>query len=409
VAAVDRLTHARVLVLDGRGLPAGATVDPAPVDPRPTDALIDAALRGSAAARTGVGRDTGIERVQVTVPVWTADGRVVGALRASLTVGDVEEAVRRLNTAALLGALVIGAVAGLIGVGLATSIARPVQQVARAALDLAERRPVPPLREPRGAAREVRALVAAFNALADRLALYEQGRREFASDVSHELHSLAAAMHTAVEALERGAAEADPALGRQLRAGLAGHTHRLSRLAEDLVGLARMEGGRLRLRLEDVDLADVLWSVENEWAAEARRLGTAVHVRVPDGHAPIRADRDRLVQALGNLVENALKEAGEGGTVEVELRRAPGGDVYEVLVEDSGAGIPAEALPHLFERYFRVEGRGGRGRGGMGLGLAIAQGIALAHGGRLRAENRPEGGARFGMLLPRAVRDPAAV
>jgi two-component system sensor histidine kinase BaeS len=335
--------------------------------------------------------------------VLSEDGRVVGALRASLTVGDVEQVLGRLTTAALLGAVAIGAVAGLIGLGLATSIARPVRQVALAARDLADRHPVSPLPEAPTAPVEVRELVGAFNSLREQLAVYERGRREFASDVSHELHSLASAMHTAVEALERGAADSDPLLGQQLRAGLAGHTHRLSRLAEDLVGLARVEGGRLRLEVDDADLAEVVAAVRHEWAAEAHRRGTALLVRSPPAAAPIRADRDRLVQALGNLVENALKHAGAGGAVEIELRTTPAGDAYELLVDDSGAGIPPDVLPRVFERYFRVEGRGGRGPGGMGLGLAIARGIAVAHGGDVTAENRPGAGARFLVRLPRVT------
>jgi signal transduction histidine kinase len=404
---IDRLTQARVLVLNASGAPVGATLDPAPIDPRPTDARVGAALRGEAVAVTDVARATAHERVQVTVPVLAEDGRVVGALRASLTVGDVEQVLRRLTTAALIGSVAIGGLAGLIGLGLAASIARPVQQVARAARELAERHPVSPLPESPSAPVEVRDLVGAFNSLRGQLAEYERGRREFASDVSHELHSLASAMHTAVEALERGAADADPALGRELRAGLAGHTHRLSRLAEDLVGLARIEGGRLRLEVGDVDLGEVVSAVRLEWAAEAHRRGTELRIRGSVAQATTRADRDRLVQAIGNLVENALKHAGERGRVEIELRPSPDDDGYEVLVDDSGPGISPEVLPRVFERYFRVEGRGGRGPGGMGLGLAIARGIVVAHGGEVTAENRPGSGARFRVHLTRVV--PAAV
>src|SRR5262249_60964841 len=111
------------------------------------------------------------------------------------------------------------------------------------------------LPEPRGSTDEIRALVQAFNSLADQLRVHEQARREFASDVSHELHSLASAMQTAAEALERGAAEANPALGQRLVGGLVGHTRRLVRLADDLLELARWGGGGLRIDGQGMDLA----------------------------------------------------------------------------------------------------------------------------------------------------------
>jgi two-component system sensor histidine kinase MtrB len=121
--------------------------------------------------------------------------------------------------------------------------------------------------------------VGAFNDLADQLWVHEQARREFASDVSHELHSLASAMQTAAEALERGASEANPALGQRLIGGLVGHTRRLSRLADDLLELARWEGGRLRVDAQDMD--------PPSWCAAHSTSGR-----------PKRAARDQLAGAL---------------------------------------------------------------------------------------------------------------
>jgi two-component system sensor histidine kinase BaeS len=256
------------------------------------------------------------------------------------------------------------------------------------------------LPEPRGSSDEIRTLVRAFNSLADQLRVHEQARREFASDVSHELHSLASAMQTAAEALERGAAEANPALGQRLVQGLVGHTRRLVRLADDLLELARWEGGRLRIDVQDMDLAELVRGTLDEWTPEARRRGISMQVRLPFGALPARGDPIRLTQALGNLVENALKYAGSGGWVRIDLGLALLGD-YELTVTDSGPGIPADVLPRIFERYFRVEGRASGGPGGMGLGLAIARAIVLAHGGELTAESPRGSGARFVLLLPR--------
>jgi signal transduction histidine kinase len=241
--------------------------------------------------------------------------------------------------------------------------------------------------------------VQAFNSLADQLRVHEQARREFASDVSHELHSLASAMQTAAEALERGAAEANPALGQRLVGGLVGHTRRLTRLADDLLELARWEGGRLRVDAQDMDLAELVRGTLDEWTPEARRRGITLQVRLPVGPLHLYGDPIRMTQALGNLVENALKYAGSDGWVRVDVAPPLMGG-YEVAVTDSGPGIPLDVLPRVFERYFRVEGRASGGPGGMGLGLAIARAIVLAHGGELTAESPRGSGARFVLRLP---------
>jgi len=283
-----------------------------------------------------------------------------------------------------------------------------VQQVARAALALADRRSFgpeahdifpAPLPEPRGSTDEILTLVEAFNRLGDQLRVHEQARREFASDVSHELHSLASAMQTAAAALERGAAETNPALAQRLVQGMVGHTRRLVRLADDLLELARWEGGRLRIEVEEIDLAELVRGTLDEWTPEARRRRIGLQVRLPVGPLWVNGDPIRLTQALGNLVENALKYAGAGGWVRVDVAPPLFGS-YEIAVTDSGPGIPLDVLPRVFERYFRVEGRASGGPGGMGLGLAIARAIVLGHGGELTAESPRGSGARFVLRLP---------
>ncbi|HET6318820.1 MAG TPA: HAMP domain-containing sensor histidine kinase, partial [Chloroflexota bacterium] len=346
--------------------------------------------------------------------VTSEAGEIVGALEATYTLDEVQAILSRLNLTSLLVAVGAVAIAALAGYLLATSVARPAGHVAQAALALANRRPseLPfgpepgspfpaPLPEPRGSTDEIRVLVQAFNSLADQIRVHEQARREFASDVSHELHSLASAMQTAAEALERGAAEANPALGQRLVGGLVGHTRRLVRLADDLLELARWEGGRLRIDVQEMDLTELVRGTLDEWTPEARRRGISLQVRLPVEPLLMTGDPIRLTQALGNLIENALKYAGTNGWVRVDLATpSEGAGMYEVAVTDSGPGIPAEVLPQIFDRYFRVEGRASGGPGGMGLGLAIARAIVLGHGGELTAASPLGGGARFTLRLP---------
>jgi signal transduction histidine kinase len=275
-----------------------------------------------------------------------------------------------------------------------------VKRVAGAALALADRRPVSPLAAPDAGTQEVDDLIRAFNSLMTQLEAHERAQGEFASDVSHELHSLASAMQTAADALERGADTIDEASRRRLVAGLVSHTRRLNRLASDLLELARWEGGRLQIELEHLDAADLVHGVLDEWVAEAERRTVSLQVDVPGEGPPIHGDPVRLAQALGNLVENALKYAGSGGYIRIEVRSDLRDGVCEIVVQDSGPGISEESLPRVFDRYYRVEGRAAGGPGGMGLGLAIARGIARAHGGDVSAERVSNVGARFVLRLP---------
>jgi signal transduction histidine kinase len=407
VIRAETLTHARLLIIDTSREVVAATRGWTLND---DDGSLAAALSGQTTVDAGgtAGLFGGADIVQVNVPIALEDGTVVGALHATYSVDEVQAIMSRLNLTSLLmafGAVLIAAVVGLL---LATSVARPAGQVAAAARALATRRAFGPqasdtfpeaLPEPRGSTDEIRSLVEAFNTMGDQLRLHEQARREFASDVSHELHSLASAMQTAAEALELGAAEANPALGQRLVQGLVGHTRRLVRLADDLLELARWEGGRLRVDVENIDLAELVRGTLDEWTPEARRRGISLQVRLPVGPLPLCGDPIRLSQALGNLIENALKYAGQNGWVRVDVAPALFGS-YELAVMDSGPGIPLDVLPRVFERYFRVEGRASGGPGGMGLGLAIARAIVLAHGGELTAESPRGSGARFVLRLP---------
>ncbi len=409
VGASATMTHVRFAVVDLQGAMVVTTDAGVPTD--------GVTLRDALGGRASMVIDPsgqligGYDTVRVTVPV-TANDEIVGALEATSTLDELQAIAGRLNATTLLVAVGATLVAAFSAFLLATSVARPAGQVAQAALHLANRRPAglpfgpqatsafpARLPEPRGSTDEIRTLVQAFNSLADQLRVHEQARREFASDVSHELHSLASAMQTAAEALELGAAEANPALAERLIGGLVGHTRRLTRLADDLLELARWEGGRLRVDAQDMDLAELVRGTLDEWTPEARRRGISLQVRLPVGPLPLYGDPIRLTQALGNLVENALKYAGSNGWVRVDVAPPLLGS-YEVAVTDSGPGIPLEVLPRVFERYFRVEGRASGGPGGMGLGLAIARAVVLAHGGELTAESPRGSGARFVLRVP---------
>jgi two-component system phosphate regulon sensor histidine kinase PhoR len=222
-------------------------------------------------------------------------------------------------------------------------------------------------------------------------------RRDFVANVSHELRTPLASLRAMAEALQDGGLE-DPGLARRFLTQMVQEVDRLSRLAEELLDLSVLESGAVRLRKERLRAPALLEEVAERFAPAADRK--QIHLAVEAEDLEVVADRERVLQALANLVDNALKFTPEGGSVRLRAERRA--EEVAFVVEDTGPGIPAEHLSRIFERFYRVEPSRARRSGGAGLGLAITKHIALAHGGRVEATNLPEGGARFTLLLPAA-------
>jgi len=171
---------------------------------------------------------------------------------------------------------------------------------------------------------------------------------------------------------------------------------RLTRLANDLLTLQRIEGATGELPLLRIKLRDTAERAIGALAPLTDARGVQVSIV---GEAPtVLGDVDRLQQVIANLVDNASRMTGAGGRVTVELGRE--GDFAVLSVLDEGPGIPEDALPHLFERFYRAQASRDRSTGGAGLGLAIVSAIVRAHAGTIAASNRPEGGSAFTMKLP---------
>jgi two-component system, OmpR family, phosphate regulon sensor histidine kinase PhoR len=225
----------------------------------------------------------------------------------------------------------------------------------------------------------------------------EAVRRDFVANVSHELRTPLASLRAMAETLRDGGLE-DPQLRVRFLGQMLEEVDRMTRLVNDLLDLSALEAGVVRLRREELQARELLEAVARRYQQAASRRGVGLAVR--PGEARLQGDRDRLEQALGNLVDNAVKYTPPGGRVELGVE-AGGGEV-RLVVEDTGPGVPPEHLPRIFERFYRADPSRSREEGGTGLGLAIAKHIALAHGGRVEACNRPEGGARFAVVLPAA-------
>ena len=239
----------------------------------------------------------------------------------------------------------------------------------------------------------------------ERLEQLENYRRDFLANVSHELKTPIFVISGFAEQLLDGALD-DPAVNRRFVTKIARNAMRLDNLSRDLLAISRIESGELQMSFVPFPLAPLIEEVIEalEPVAEAKEM-RVLH-RVQPGLPPVQGDREQLRQVFVNLVDNAVKYNNAGGRIEVAARTTGEGTV-RVAVVDDGIGIPADEIPRLTERFYRVDRSRSRTQGGTGLGLAIVKHILEAHGQRLRVESRPDYGSSFSFQLP--VGKPAAV
>jgi signal transduction histidine kinase len=257
-------------------------------------------------------------------------------------------------------------------------------------------------RAPTGGPRELAHVGEAFNAMASNIEALFDARRQLVTWASHDLRTPVASIQAMLEAVEDGLASIDeylPALRQQ--------TGTLATLIDDLFELARIDAGALTLELHEAQLPQLVSHCVRGLEAEARarqiHLESQLEAALPD----VRCAPEHVQRVLLNLVTNALRHTPSDGSVIVRARRCA--RELEVSVEDTGIGLSREAQQRMFERFWRDDTSRTRASGGAGLGLAIARGFVEAQGGRIWAENRAEGGARFAFTLPIAERRPVIV
>jgi len=229
-------------------------------------------------------------------------------------------------------------------------------------------------------------------------------RRDFVANVSHELRTPLTAIKGFAETL-LGPAGDDRATAKRFLAVIDRHSERLGRLIDDLLTLSDLELGRMPLRLGAVSVASAVDDVLQIFAERAARAGVVLTADVAPGTPAVHADGDRLRQVLINLVDNGLKYTQGNGRVVVRAGPAgpPHAGMVEMVVDDTGCGIPAQDLPRLTERFFRVDKARSRELGGTGLGLAIVKHIVQAHGGLLAITSTLGQGTAVRVLLPTAT------
>ena len=239
----------------------------------------------------------------------------------------------------------------------------------------------------------------AFNQMASRLDASEELRRRLLSDVAHELRTPVATLNAYLEGLEDGITDLDADTVGLLRAQGA----RLTRLSEDLSAVTRAESGEIQLSLDRRDPAELLEQAFRTAHDRAQALGIDLSMETGPGLPAVLVDPDRMAQVLGNLVDNALRHTESGGRV--VLAGHVSGSAVRLTVTDTGEGIEARHLPHVFERFYRAESARDRASGGSGIGLAIAKALVEAQGGTVAVASAGRGaGSRFEVTLP--IADP---
>jgi heavy metal sensor kinase len=357
----------------------------------PAPADISASIAAGRLRSYTVDAGTGIRLRVLTMPIILAQ-QPAGAVQVAQSLTELEEALTVIRLTILFGSGAVLLLAAVGGVILARAALRPIQAIAETAnqitqtQDLGRRIPVAMPND------ELGRLTTTINNMLARLETLFQTQQRLVADVSHELRTPLTTIQGNLDLLRRGAA-ADPDIRAEGLQAIADETARMSRMVNDLLLLAQADAG-LKLRLQPVELDTLLLEVYRQ--AQFMAQGVTVRLGAED-QGSVLGDNDRLRQLLLNLVDNALKYTPTGGQVTLEMRRTDGW--VAVAVADTGVGIAAEDLPHIFERFYRAD-RSRTRSGGSGLGLAIARWIAQAHGGRLEVASKVGQGSTFTLWLP---------
>lgn len=331
---------------------------------------------------------------EAITPVYDLEGHPVGVIRMTTRVVTVSDTIYQLRY--LLGyILLLGVLAGIgLGSYLAFGINRSIQRVTRSIQALAHGDWQAHVEEQ--GPEELRVLAGEVNTLVDRLHSLEKARRQLLANLVHELGRPLGAIRSAIQALLHGA-DKDVQLSSDLLTGMDDETIRLQHLLDDLAGLHDQVLGRLELNRSSVQINDWLGNILSPWEAAARQKGLTWFVDITPNLPKVMIDSDRMAQALGNIVSNAIKFTPAGGQVSTIARMQD--DQLSIQVADTGLSIPENEQEKIFEPFYR----GSQGRRiveGMGLGLSIAREIISAHGGEIKVASPPEGGSTFILQIP---------
>lgn len=326
--------------------------------------------------------------------IFSGHLRQAGVSHTPTETRHVEEAFASALLISIALALVASVIAALaVSWYFSRRVQRSIGNVADAASQIAAGRYDARIPDP-GLGGEFATLAVTYNQLAERLEATESTRRTMLADLAHEMRTPLATIDAHLEAVEDGVRNLDDDTLGVIR----GSTRRLRRLAEDIAAVSRAEEEGLDLSPRPVNAAGLAASAVEIASDRFGAKGVNLHTDLADA-GQVRVDADRIGQVLGNLLDNALRHTPAGGSVSVACR--PVDHWVEYRVTDTGQGVAAEHLPHLFDRFYRADTARDRDHGGSGIGLAIAKAIVEAHGGGISVTSPGHGhGTTFTVRLP---------
>jgi signal transduction histidine kinase len=339
---------------------------------------------------------------RVSVAEWTqgepveVNDEVVGIVLMAGTSPPLdprEERYLARTNLALLYAVLGGTVFALVlGVFLARTLTRPLRELTSAIRAVTkgqlEQRITVRSRD------ELGELAAAFNQISADLARADQLREQMTADIAHDLRTPLTVITGYLESMRDGVLEPSAARFETMY----GEAQHLQRLVQDLRTLSLADAGELSLRCRPTSPQALLERAVDAYSHRAGQKGITLSVRVEPGLPQIHVDEERMMQVLGNLVSNALRHTPDGGQIALQARSGPHA-VY-LIVRDTGEGIAPEALPRIFDRFYRADAARHQTEGESGLGLAIAKSVVEAHEGTISVESAPGSGSTFTIALP---------
>lgn len=395
IARIETTLRAQVTLLDAKGVLLASTNpdDQALLGQQLMVPGFREVLFSGAVVRVDYGEQPGTGAAEVLVPVFV-NGRIAGVIRLTDPLSSVYERFPRTRTF-IIAVLVSGLVAG-VGIGwfLAVDLERPLRRATQAISQMASERPLTAL--PEQGPEDIRLLLRAFNTLTEKLRNLEKARKRLLANLVHELGRPLGALLSAIQALA-GGAEEDPAIRQELLEGMEEEVQRMRHLLDDLTHLYDQTVGPLELDCKPTALYPWLARVLVPWREAAHNKALHWRTDFPTDLPTLEIDPDRLAQALGNIVSNAIKYTPPGGRVSLSA----GADDSEVWirVRDSGPGIAPKEQERIFTPFYRGS-TGSRFPRGMGLGLSIARDLVAAHDGRIEVQSAPGAGSTFTIRLP---------
>jgi signal transduction histidine kinase len=327
-------------------------------------------------------------------------GTVYGVLRIDVPLSVALDSARQ-SLVYLIGiALIVALSVSGVGYFLARSIAVPIEGMTETAESLSRGELSARVAEPTNLY-EMHRLAEALNKMAGRLQALVSQLRSFVANASHELRTPLTSIKLRVEALRNGALD-DPPVTEQFLSEIESEVDRLSKMVNDMLDLSRIEVGLEMSQRSVVDLASVVKDVYLAFKSRADSAGVDLVYKVDSSHSTILGDEDQLRRMLYNLVDNAIKYTPYGGRVELSLQDDELENTILLVVKDTGFGIAEAQLPHVFERFYRVEATRPRygPPQGSGLGLSITKSIAENHGGNIAVTSQVGKGSTFVIQLP---------